>query len=250
MSLLMALSLTGLCGCLATQPTSPAPGISADPPPNAVVHKAAEGPKRPPLPGTVVALAYIKEREGDKAKEIQEMPQMMKLYDEARQRYQEALRIDPNYRDAIQGLARVYTRLEDYARAQEVYQKALEKNPKDHGMWYDMGSCYCRKKELDRALSCFQKALELDPENRAYMKTLGFTLARMGQSERGLELLTRAMGTALAHYNMARMMEHLGQPDACRRHLELALQINPNLAQARDMLALGDTPRPVLQFSE
>ena len=33
--------------------------------------------------------------------------------------------------------------------------------------------------------------------------------------------------------NIARMMEHLGQEDQCRRHLELALSANPDFEQAR-----------------
>jgi tetratricopeptide (TPR) repeat protein len=244
MSVLAALSLTLGSGCVATQPTSPS--TPADPPPHATVQKASDGPKRPPLPGTVVALAIIKERDADRCKDP---TQQMKLYDEARQYFQEALKIDAKYRDAIQGLARVYTRLEDFPHALDIYQKALDKTPQDHGLWFDLGMCYSHKKELAQALSCFQKALELDPENRLYMKKLGFMLARVGQTEQGLAVLTRAMGTALAHYNVARMMDHMGQPEQCRQHLQLALEANPNLDQARDMLTATETPRPTLHFS-
>jgi tetratricopeptide (TPR) repeat protein len=246
MSVLVALSLTTLSGCMTTQSTQDS--IAADPPPHAKVQKPADGPKRPPLPSTLVALAVLKEREADRSKD--QPAQQMKDYDEARKYFQEALRVDGQYRDALQGLARVYTRMEDYSHALEIYDKALEKSPKDHGMWFDLGMCYCHKKELDHALPCFQKALELDPENRQYMKTLGFMFARCGQPEQGLAVLAQAMGEALAHYNMARMMDHLGQPDQCSRYLQMALQKNPNLDEARDMLVRQEMPRPVLQFSE
>ena len=127
--------------------------------------------------------------------------------------------------------------MDDFARALELYHKALDKTPQDHGLWFDMGLCLNRQKEWVRAIPCFQKALELDPENRQYMKTLGFTLVRAGQTEQGLTHLSHAMGTALAHYNVAHMLDHMQQPDQCRLHLQLALEINPNLEQARDMLA-------------
>lgn len=227
--------LTFGSGCVTTQPGQ----LPADPP-MPVADKGKE-PKRPPLPGTVVALAVISEREGDTTKDA---AQQMKAYDTARQYYQDALRIDPKYRDAVQGLARVYTRMNDFDHALEVYRKALEKTPQDHGLWFDLGMCHSRKKDLAQALPCLQKALELDPENRQYMKWLGFTLARAGQTEQGLAQLTRAMGTALAHYNLARLLEHMGQRDACCQHLQLALQINPNLEQARDMLASVETRGP------
>ncbi len=109
-------------------------------------------------------------------------------------------------------------------------------------MWFDLGMCYSRQKDLAQARQCYQKALDLDPENLSYMKQMGFTLARLGQTDQGLAYLTRAMGAALAHYNLARMMDHMGQPDQCRRHLELALQINPSLPQAREMLVAMNSP--------
>ena len=104
------------------------------------------GPNAAPLPGTVVALGQLKEREADK--KGAEPAEQMKLYDEARQFYQEAFKIDPHHRDAIQGLARVYTHMDDYEHALPIYQKALEKTPKDHGLWFDLGMCYSRKKEI------------------------------------------------------------------------------------------------------
>jgi tetratricopeptide (TPR) repeat protein len=232
-------SLTLGSGCVATQ-TTQGPTHTQDPPPQGVALKESKTPKRPPLPGTVVALAVIKEREAEKT---QDAAQRIKMYDEARLYFQEALQIDPKYRDAVQGLARVYTRMDDFDHALAIYQKALDKNPKDHGLWFDMGMCWSRKRELARAIPCFQKALELDPENRQYMTTLGLTLARLGQTDQGLALLTRSMGAALAHYNVARMMEHLGQSEPCRQQLELALQLNPNLEQARGMLEALQAPR-------
>jgi tetratricopeptide (TPR) repeat protein len=242
MSILAVLSLTIGSGCVTTQQATPFSTGPSDAS-TRVVEKAKDGPKRPPLPGTVVAVAIIREKEAEKAKDAGER---IKMYDDARLYFQEALKIDPKYRDAVQGLARVYARMDDYEHALAVYQKAIEKTPQDHGLWFDMGMCYSRKKELAKALPCFQKALELDPENRPYMKQLGFTLARLGQTEQSLALLTRAMGPALAHYNLARMMEHMGQPDNARRHLQLALQLNPNLEQARELLE--ETPGATLEL--
>jgi tetratricopeptide (TPR) repeat protein len=256
MSVLAAFSMVILSvGCVHPQQSSQNSTVVTEIPHNAVIEKPKDGPKRPPLPGTVVAVAVMNEREAEKAKDA---ALQIKMYDQARQYYQEALKIDPKYRDAVQGLARTYTRMSDYEHALDIYQKALDKNNKDHGLWFDMGMCYSRQQNLPKALPCFQKAMELDPENRQYMKQLGFTLARVGQTEESLALLTRAMGTALAHYNLARMFEHLGKPEECKHHLELALQINPNLEQARVMLTSArETPtspyrepvRATLQFS-
>src|SRR5437868_688254 len=102
-SFLVGMSLTIASGCVTTQPSGPAQGNVPDS--QAIIQKASDGPKRPPMPGTVVSLAIIKEREAEKTVDA---GQQIKLYDDARQYYQEALKIDAKYRDAIQGLARVY----------------------------------------------------------------------------------------------------------------------------------------------
>ena len=251
-SLLVALCLALGSGCVHTPQRLPQPNVPPQNPPQSfsnaaskagaaqvAIQKPKDGPKRAPLPGTVVALAILKEREADKT---QDVGLQRKLYDQARQFYQEALDIDASHRDAFQGLARVYTRLEDYDRAFTTYHKALEKNPKDHGLWIDLGMCHNRKKDFNEAIPCFQKALDLDPQNLQYIQTLGFTLARAGQTDQSLALLTRTMGAPLAHYNVARMMLHMGQADAGRQHLQIALQINPNLEPAQEMLASLNTP--------
>src|SRR5262249_52283714 len=143
----------------------------------------------------------------------------IKLRDEARIFYQDALKIDPNYRDAQAGLARIYSMMGEHERAFETLNKAMKKNPKDGGLWYDLGMCHNRKKEFAEACRCFQKALEYEPENRQTMQTYGFTLARLGQVDEAVAVLTRAEGNAVGQYHVARMMLHLGQPEASQRHL-------------------------------
>ncbi len=131
-------------GCVTTQ-TVQGPTNAQQPPPQGAIVKETNGPKRPPMPGTVVALAVIRERKADT---MDDAAQKMKTYDEARLYFQDALQLDPKYRDAIQGLARVYTHMDDFEHALAVYQTALDKNPKDHGLWFDMGMCLNRKRDM------------------------------------------------------------------------------------------------------
>ncbi len=79
--------------------------------------------------------------------------------------------------------------------------------------------------------------------------------------------LTRAMGSAAAaHYNVARMLLHLGEQRTpaeraaaeaqARRHLQIALQENPDLERARELLAqVEPAPSPTrstveIQFAD
>src|SRR5262249_11805701 len=80
------------------------------------------------------------------------------------------------------------------------------------------------------------------PHNMEYCKRVGFMLARQGRDEDGLAWLRKAMPEADAQYNMARMMQHIGQGDASRRHLMLALQTQPAHEASQQMLMEGKQP--------
>src|SRR5262245_1430961 len=227
----------GQSGCLwnhgqTVQNPALAQGVEA-PPPGAVIHKAKETP-RTPKAATVVSLAVMKEREANLAKDP---AKQIKLRDEARLFYQDALKIDSNCRDAQAGLARIYSMMGEHARAMETLEKAMKKNPKDGGLWHEMGMCHNRKKQFNEACRCFEKSLEFEPENRQTMQALGFTLARLGQVNQAVAILTRAEGAAVGEYHVARMMLHMGQPEVCKQHLGLALRADPNFEPALQLLA-------------
>jgi hypothetical protein len=73
---------------------------------------------------------------------------------------------------------------------------------------------------------------------------LGFTLARAGRFDEGFALLSRYNGEARAHYDLARMLRHMNQPQPARRHAALAVEKDPSLAEARSLLAELDGKAP------
>jgi hypothetical protein len=88
-------------------------------------------------------------------------------------------------------------------------------------------------------------ALKLDPENLSFRKTMAFCLARGGKWDEGFNVMCQVMPEAQARYLMARVLEHQNQPAACRQQLQLAIQADPNFADAREFLAeLDAAPTP------
>lgn len=244
MSVCALLGVALFCsGCVTTteqRVTYPNPGEM--PPASARKDEA----KQPPPPRLLTAVAELKEND---AEQIKDQPEKQaRLRDDARRAYQDVLKKEPNNVIAYRGLARIYVRMGDYERAEQTFQKALARQPRDVHLWFDMGMMYNRRKAWDDGIRCFRKGLEIDPENQDCLKALGFTLARTGQFEASISCLTRAMGSAAAaHYNVARMLLHLGEQigpaeraaneEMARRHLRLALQQNPDLERARELLA-------------
>jgi tetratricopeptide (TPR) repeat protein len=206
---------------------------------DAATSEGADQPKITPKPATLVALGQFREQQaGDPSRSPREQELMR---DEARKAYQHALLGDPNYLPAHQALARLYVSAKDYERAEAVYRKALEGHPDHAPFWYELGMCQCRQKQWDSALECLRKAVALEPESRLYVNALGYCLARVGHYDESLECFQKVTTPAQAHYNLGRMLLHLGEVELARQHLSAATEVDPDLAGARELLAQLDS---------
>jgi tetratricopeptide (TPR) repeat protein len=222
-------------GCVSPRGSAP-PGTPLPP----VITKEAELPKRNPKASTCVAFANYQVREATHPKTPANARQEM--LDQARKAYHQALRIDPKCLPAHFGLANLYIVEADYPRAFETYRKALQAHPQSAELWNTLGMCHARLKEWDPALAALKKAADLDPENRQYAKMLGLCLARAGRVEDSVACLTRVMPPAEAYCNVARMLHHLNKDEESKHYIQLALQAQPDLAAARELLASLEHP--------
>jgi tetratricopeptide (TPR) repeat protein len=227
----------GAAGC--QHATGPAPSltttttmrVTADGTP---IKPVAELPKRQPKPETCVAYATFRAAEA-KAADCPPLDRQQ-FREQARLAYQQALQIDPKHVPAYLGLARLYADEDDQSHALETYQKGLKAVPKEAALWYELGLYQGRRKEWGPALESLGKAAELQPESAQYSNALGYGLARVGQYDEALACFQRVNGEGRAHYKLARMLQHLGENDLARRHLELALEKDPRLADAQSLL--------------
>jgi tetratricopeptide (TPR) repeat protein len=200
--------------------------------PNTPVTKKVARKDPPPL--VVVKLGDFKAGEAFAADIPPARQQQMR--EEARSEYVRALKIDSKYVPAYQGLARLYVAMQDHPRAVETYQKALKIAPKNASLWYELGMTHNYQKEWDPALRCLSQAASLEPENRDYVNTLGVVFARVGRYHESLDCFVRVGGEATGHYKLARTLQYLQQPELSRQHLDMALQMNPNLSSAQAMM--------------
>jgi tetratricopeptide (TPR) repeat protein len=226
----------GAAGCQHTK--GPAPSlttttmrVAADGTP---IKPVAELPKRQPKPETCVAYGTFRAQEAQ-APNCTTL-ERQQFREQARVAFQQAMQIDPKYVPAYLGLARLYADMDDAAHALETYQKGLKAAPKEAALWYELGMYQARRKEWEPALEHLGKAAELQPESAQYSNALGYGLARAGRYDEALESFERVNGEGRAHYKLARMLQHLGQNDLARRHLELALEKDPRLAEAQSLM--------------
>ena len=109
------------------------------------------------------------------------------LFDEAHQKYLEAMAEAPD-RPVIpfnDGNA-LYQKL-DYDRAMEAYQRAIETGDPAlaAAAWYNLGNALYRQQQLEPALEAYKQALRLDPADADAKHNLEWVLEQMQQQEEG-----------------------------------------------------------------
>ena len=165
------------------------------------------------------------------------------LLDLAREGYQKALKQEPKNKNAMLGIARFYAKIGEKERAIEAYKKYLTLYPNDANVAHEIAITHARWKDWTGACAWCDFTLKIDPENRNVKKTNGFCLARAGKWDEAFTMLCQIMPEAQARHNLAGLLDHMGQADASKMQLQLAVKADPNYSPARDFLAELDQPR-------
>jgi tetratricopeptide (TPR) repeat protein len=231
--LLLSLALLSAAGCVTPDPNPANSGA------------VRGGEKTPSRSATWTAFGDFRV---SGAMTVEQKPLQQQLLDDARMAYLKAIDLDPKYLPAYLGLARLHQLCENNTAAEQIFEQALKVDSSDARVWFELGMCRCRSKNWNVAVEALQKSCELDSANRRYSTTLGFTLARAGRYEEAFLALARHNSEAQAHYDLARMLFHQKQLAAARQEAGLAVQLNPALAAANELLAEIDSSmaaRPV-----
>ena len=156
--------------------------------------------------------------------------------------YEQALQTDPQDSRSMVALARTSDRAGDLGRAEAIYSQAAELRPQDAAILNDLGLCYAKQGKLDAAIEVLDRAVRESPNSVRYRNNLATILVNTGRSDAALQQLSSVHGTAVAHYNVGFLLSKRGEAELARRHLTLALQANPQLEPARQVLALLGGP--------
>jgi tetratricopeptide (TPR) repeat protein len=234
--------LVGILGCQQKQllQSPPSQNVSTTGftgpliPEDAPINPASVKKKKIPKPKTLVALGKFRAGEANTS----ELPPLYRQEhrEVARKAFQQAIDIDPGYVPAYLGLGRLYTDMDDLDHAVDTYHQGLKIKPEDGLLWFELGMLYARQKQWDQAIPALTRAVACDPENRRSVNILGYALARTGQFEASFECFTRIYGPGQAHYEVARMLSHMGYTKEAEQELILALENAPKLSEARALL--------------
>lgn len=155
---------------------------------------------------------------------------------EARISYDKVLKLSPKNVDAIMGLARLDVALGRMDEAEARLVKAQKLAPKNPKVAISLGQYYSARKNWPTALEHMTLARSLAPYDPACAYHLGFVQAKSGDLMSALANFTEAVGAAEAQYNLAYILHQDGNLVAAEEHLQQAIALKPELAQAQSLL--------------
>ncbi|HWA99848.1 MAG TPA: tetratricopeptide repeat protein [Pirellulales bacterium] len=174
-------------------------------------------------PDVYLAIARIQEKNGNTTEAISS--------------YQKALRADPDSLAAMLGLGRLYDRDGKLEQASLCYRLAIEKHPDESSAMNDLGLCYARQGNFTESVATLRRAIDADPEKLLYRNNLATVLVEMGKLDEAIAQLNAVHGKAVAHYNVAILLNERGRREGAIEHFRLAAEANPDFEPAQQWLA-------------
>jgi Tfp pilus assembly protein PilF len=150
--------------------------------------------------------------------------------------YRDALIRSPNDPKLVLSYSRVQDRAGNFQEAEAGYRRAIALAPNDAKAFNDLAMCHNRQGKWDSAIGNLQHAIQLDPANPLYRNNLALVLVDAGRSAEALPQLVAVHGEAAAHYNLGYMLLDRKLTAEAEQHFTRALELNPQLTQARQML--------------
>jgi Flp pilus assembly protein TadD len=165
-------------------------------------------------------------------------------YSGAMDNYTKALEKDPSNLPAMESVARLHMRQQQYIQAIDVYQRVVQVSPTaEH--YAELANAQHLAGKLTEAQATIQKAISLDPNVARYHNNLAGVLVAMGRSDEAVTQLQKVYPASIANYNVAYLHYNNKNMAAAQQHLQTALQSDPNLAEARTLLAAMSTNKGV-----
>jgi len=136
-------------------------------------------------------------------------------YEQAIEAYMKALKADPAFVEARNGLGVIYSRQGRYSEAIEAFQAAIAQAPKAAHLYSNMGYAYYLQGQYADAVQALEQATLLDPGNQRALNNLGQAYAKAGNAAESVRAFSGAANvTAEAPAAAAKEIAQPAQPAA------------------------------------
>jgi tetratricopeptide (TPR) repeat protein len=157
------------------------------------------------------------------------------------ERYQRALRINPDSPEVHESLGSALVQLGRVPEAIVQYEQALRIKPNYFEAQMNLGSALVREGRVPDAITHYEEAVRIKPDYPDAHLNLGRALWIQGRVPDAITHYEEALridpGAVEAHYNLGIALEKVGRVPEAIQHYEQALKLRPDLTPARDALA-------------
>lgn len=137
----------------------------------------------------------------------------MLQFDSARKSYERAVRLNPQYPEAINNLGTIYYAQKKFRKAVSQYKRALQLSPESASIYSNLGTAHFARKKYELALEAYQKAVSIDPDVFERRSSMGVLLQERTVAER-----------AKWHFYLARTYAKAGASERALLYIRKALE--------------------------
>ena len=138
---------------------------------------------------------------------------LKKILIKAKQLFEKAVKIQPDYAEAHHNLGQSYKELGDVDKAIKCFQRAIKIQPKILASHNNLGIIQKELGKNDEAIECFQNAIEIQPEFATSHNNLGIVYITIKQYENAIKCFEKAIKInkqfTMAHYNLGKVYKEL-----------------------------------------
>ncbi len=180
-------------------------------------------------------------------------------FDQAYQKFSQAVQMAPNSAEARAGLAWYYFKAGDLVRAEDESKKAIQCKPDYRSAYANLGDICIQKGELKKAKDFYQKALRLGVDHIKVLNNMGALYVEFEDLDKAISFYQRAIAKnkdfAESHHGLALVYYQQGKLEESLREVNLVLQIAPTFAPGYHQLgltyeALGRKKEAVLAYQK
>ncbi len=116
----------------------------------------------------------------------------VKKYSEAIKSFEEALKLDSNNFEALQGIGTAYSATGNPDKARHYFERGHTVNPENAEINNNLGVSFSSARDFERAVKYFEMAVKYDTMSALYRANLGMEYLKMGRTIAGMPHLLRA----------------------------------------------------------
>jgi tetratricopeptide (TPR) repeat protein len=158
----------------------------------------------------------------------------------AKRHLENAIRLAPNYEEALNNLGTIYSRQTQYTEAAALFERALAANPESIVSRLNLAATFSQQKQYEPALRENLRVLELDPNNALAHGQAGVALSHLTRFDEAISHLLRAKeldpkSEFHPGYILAGLYDDLGRNEAAINEFAEFLKTNPEYPGRSDI---------------